>query len=98
MATDINIKANKYKAHNKPNTSENAKWHQGIYYPKHPEKWVTKENVYRSSWEAKFMQYLDNNPNVIRCGSEPCSVVYLNPIKNLEYCIKNNLSTLWIKN
>lgn len=91
MAADINIKANKYKAHNKPNTSENAKWHQGIYYPKHPEKWVTKENVYRSSWEAKFMQYLDNNPNVVRVGSEPISVPYRNPVKNLEYCVKNNL-------
>lgn len=90
--TDINVRAHAYKNRNKPNTSENSKWHQGVYYPGHPEKWVTKENVYRSSWEYKFMQWMDNNPNVVRCGSEPLSITYLNPIKNLEYCKKNNLN------
>ena len=80
-----------YKKRNKIDNSDNARYHQGVYYPRHPEKWVTKENIYRSSWEEKFMQYLDNNPNVIRCGSEPISVQYRNPIKNLEYCVKNNL-------
>lgn len=91
MSKNINIESNFYKARNKPNVSDNAKWHQGVFLPKHPEKWITKENIFRSSWEQSFMNYLDMNPAIVQIGSEPIKIPYLNPVKNLEYCIKNNL-------
>ena len=37
--------------------------------------------VYRSSWERKFMRYLDGNVSVIKWASEEIQIPYYNPVK-----------------
>lgn len=78
-----------YKKHHKP--QRNSRFKQGYYVPRHPEKWVTKVNEYRSSWELKFMDWCDRNPQVLRVGSEPCAIQYRDPVSNLEYCNQHHL-------
>ena len=80
-----------YKRTHAPRKSENVKYHQGYYIPEHPEKWLTKENVYRSSWEFLFCKWADQNPAVLKVASEPIGIKYLDPTGNLEYCMKHNL-------
>lgn len=87
-----------YKKRNKVDISENSKYHQGVYIPKNKEKCLSKINQYRSSWELKFMRWCDNNPLVVKWGSEVLSIPYKNPVKNLEYCVKNNLNPSDSKN
>jgi hypothetical protein len=57
------------------------RYSQGIYKPKHPEKYVGDVNriVYRSSWELRFNDFLDSNPNILRWGSEVVVVPYIKP-------------------
>lgn len=38
-----------------------------------------KNIVFRSSWEAKFMKYLDEHPDVISWASEEFCIPYLSP-------------------
>lgn len=54
---------------------------QGYFKPRHPEKYVGDLNniVYRSSWELSFMNFLDNNKNVIQWGSEVIAIPYVKP-------------------
>lgn len=81
-----------YKKYHKPVIdSDKVKFHQGYYYPKHPEKCLTKENVYRSGWEYFFMRYCDDSPNIVRWASEPVKVQYLNPVANMQKCVKEGL-------
>lgn len=56
---------------------------KGMYRPKYPEKYLGKPGEIRflSSWELRFMQFLDVNPNVIAWGSEEFRIPYWNPIK-----------------
>lgn len=85
--------ASSYKKRHGPNLSENSKWHQGYFIPtKNPKKCLTKENIFRSSWEQSFMMWCDSSDKVVRWASEPIKVPYRNPIGNLEYCKKNNLN------
>ena len=60
------------------------KYHQGIFRPKHPEKYVGDANniFYRSSWELKFMKWADTNPSVLNWNSEEMVVPYLSPVDN----------------
>lgn len=56
-------------------------YNQGFFTPSHPEKYegdVTKI-FYRSSWELRFNQFLDSNPNVLSWSSEPFAIPYLKP-------------------
>ena len=54
---------------------------QGRYTLKNPEKFVgNKAPVYRSSWEFTFMQFCDNNPNVMAWASEPVRISYKHPL------------------
>ena len=40
-----------------------ARWAQGLYQPKHQDKYIGKKTPrYRSSWEWAFMNFCDNNP------------------------------------
>ena len=78
-----------YKNQHKP--SRNSRFKQGYFHPQNPQKWVTKTNEYRSSWEFHFMNWADRNPQVLRVGSEPCAIQYRDPVANLEYCHKHNL-------
>ena len=81
-----------YKKFHKPLTEDKTKFHQGYFIPKNKEKCLSKENIYRSSWELKFFDWLDRSPKVLRWAAEPIAVQYLNPILNLKYCIQNNLN------
>lgn len=58
--------------------------HQGYFKPKNPEKYRGNPTniIYRSSWELKFMFYLDKHPDVIEWGSEELIIPYRSPIDN----------------
>ena len=65
-----------------------AKYAQGIFTPKNPEKYVGKGAIkYRSSWEMAFMSFLDNHPGVLQWASESIMIPYRNPLtgKNTIY-------------
>lgn len=81
-----------YKHWHKPLDESKTKFHQGYFYPKNKEKCLSKENIYRSSWELKFYDWLDRNPKIKRWASEPIAIKYLNPVTNLAYCKQNNLN------
>lgn len=65
-----------------------SKYMQGKYQIRNPEKYVGKGiPTYRSSWELTFMNFCDNNPNVLQWASEAIHVPYRNPFtgKNTIY-------------
>lgn len=57
---------------------------QGLFKPANPEKYIGDPTniVYRSGWEKKFMNYLDENLSIIRWGSEEVVVPYISPVDN----------------
>ena len=57
---------------------------KGLYKPLHPEKYLGDVNKIRflSSWELRFMNFCDSNPNIIQWGSEEFQIKYFNPVKN----------------
>ena len=58
-----------------------AKWAQGIYTPKNPDKYIGKHKPkYRSGWELTFMTFCDSNNNVLYWASESLRIPYRNPI------------------
>jgi hypothetical protein len=69
------IKGSRLKKNNKRGFKQN------YFKPRHPEKYIGDVNdiVYMSSWEETFMKFLDNNPNVIRWGSECIAIPYVKP-------------------
>ena len=57
-----------------------AKYAQGKYTLKNPEKYVGGRNpTYRSSWEFAFMRFCDMNENVSKWASEAVKIPYRNP-------------------
>ena len=65
-----------------------AKWAQGIYVPKNPQKYVGNHKPkYRSGWELAFMQFCDNNPAILQWASEAVQIPYRDPTtgKNTIY-------------
>jgi hypothetical protein len=57
-----------------------AKFANGFYEPKNPEKYVGKKKpYYRSSWELTMMRFLDSNPSILQWASEAIHVNYVNP-------------------
>jgi len=58
------------------------KYYQGRYNVKNKEKYAGDFTnvIYRSSWELKFMNWCDNNPNVIKFSSEEIIVPYVSPL------------------
>lgn len=58
-----------------------AKWAQGIFTPKNPQKYIGKHSPkYRSGWELTFMNFCDNHNNVIYWASEAIKVPYKHPL------------------
>ncbi len=58
-----------------------SKYAQGKYQIQNPSKYVgNKTPTYRSSWEFAFMQFCDNNPNVLNWASEAVHINYRNPL------------------
>lgn len=55
---------------------------QGLFTPKHPEKYVgdVTNIVYRSSWELEVNEFLDNNVKVLRWASEEFHIPYLSAV------------------
>ena len=58
------------------------KTYQGLFKPQNPEKYKGNhaQIVYRSSWELKFMSYLDQHPDVIYWQSEEFFIPYRSPV------------------
>jgi hypothetical protein len=58
-----------------------ANFRQGAYAVRNKEKYVGKgEPRYRSGWENVFMQFCDNNDNVLQWASEPVRIPYRHPL------------------
>jgi len=55
---------------------------KGFFKPHNPSKYKGNPAniIYRSSWEAKLMGYLDQHPDVISWSSEEFSIPYRSPI------------------
>jgi nitrogen fixation protein len=65
---------------------------QGTFIPKNKNKFIIVKNKqnggkikYRSSWELKFLQWCDQNPNIIKVISEGIKI----PYKDVDGKIKN---------
>ncbi len=60
------------------------RYHQGLFKPTNPEKYVgnAANIIYRSSYELKFMVYLDKHPDVVSWASEEMFIPYLSPTNN----------------
>lgn len=54
---------------------------KGRYLPKFPEKYVgdVTNVTFRSKWEKRFMEFCDNNLNILKWGSEEIKIPYLKP-------------------
>lgn len=52
--------------------------HKGKYTPQNPDKYIGDINniTYRSSWEKFVMKWADNNPDVVKWGSEVSKIKY----------------------
>lgn len=57
-----------------------AKFAQGRFIPKNPEKYVgTKTPIFRSSWEWTFMKTCDEHPSIQQWASESIKIPYRDP-------------------
>ena len=70
------------------------KWRQGIFTPKNQDKFIGSKAVYRSGLELKFFRFCDDNPNVIKWGSENIIVPYISPLDNRahKYYVDNYIA------
>jgi hypothetical protein len=61
-----------------------TEYKQGKFSPKFPKKYRGDPTniIYRSGWEKKVMENLDNNLNVISWASEEVIIPYISPIDN----------------
>jgi hypothetical protein len=58
-----------------------VQFRRGLYQPQNPQKYVgRKQAMYRSSFEFKFMRFLDISPSILEWSSESISIIYLNPV------------------
>jgi len=57
---------------------------KGIYYVTNREKYIdlNGEPVFRSSWERKFMIWLDESTSVVSWSSESTVIPYISPVDN----------------
>lgn len=62
------------------NIKKNSKYRQGIFTPLNKDKFVGTHAVYRSGLELRFMRFCDNNPNILKWGSENVVVPYISPV------------------
>lgn len=56
--------------------------YKGYFKPRNPSKYKGDPTniIYRSRWEAKFMKYLDDHPDVLSWASEEVIVPYRSPV------------------
>lgn len=57
---------------------------QGFFRPNNPKKYRGDPTniVYRSGWEKKVMEWLDDNINVVSWNSEEIIIPYISPVDN----------------
>jgi hypothetical protein len=79
---------------------KNRQFKQGIFTPKHPEKYRGSLPIYyRSNMELKVLRMLDNNSNIITYGSESVIIPYTSPLdKRLHRYFVDMVATLKDKN
>jgi hypothetical protein len=70
---------------------KDKRFHQGYYKPKNKEKFIGEVAIFRSGLERKFFSFCDNNPNVVRWGSECVQILYFDSVqkKNRTYHVDN---------
>jgi len=57
------------------------KYTQGVFKPTNPSKLVgNPAPQFRSSWELRFMHFLDTHPSVVQWASEFIKIPYKNPL------------------
>lgn len=56
--------------------------YKGYFKPRNPSKYKGDPTniIYRSRWEAKFMNYLDSHPDVLQWASEELVIPYRSPV------------------
>lgn len=56
--------------------------YSGTFRPRNPEKYIGDHTniVYRSTWECKYMDWLDRNPDVLSWASEEMTIPYISPV------------------
>ena len=61
----------------------NKRYRQGKYKPVNYRKYkgAPTDIFYRSSWELKFMQWCDRNPNILEWNSECIIIRYYDPVE-----------------
>ena len=58
-----------------------SKFAQGEFVPQNPDKYVGLGRPrYRSGWELSFMNFCDNNKNIIKWASESIRIPYQHPL------------------
>lgn len=55
---------------------------KGYFKPRNPQKYSGDPTniIYRSSWELRFMDYLDRHPEVVQWASEEFCIPYRSPV------------------
>lgn len=58
--------------------------YSGKFRPKNPAKYAGDSTniIYRSTWEARVMDWLDRNPNIVSWASEELTIPYVSPVDN----------------
>lgn len=61
--------------------------YKGKYTPKNPSKYIGNPTrcIYRSLWERKVMNWMDNTPSILRWGSEEVIVYYKSPVDGKKH-------------
>lgn len=56
--------------------------YKGVFKPKNPQKYVGDPTniIYRSSWECRMMDWLDQNPSILSWASEELQIPYVSPV------------------
>lgn len=60
--------------------NKDPRFRQGIFTPVNLTKFVGSKAVYRSGLELKFFRFCDNNPNVVKWGSENIVIPYVSEL------------------
>ena len=58
--------------------------YKGKFIPTRPRKYKgdTRNIIYRSLWELKFMRWCDRNESILEWGSEEFFIPYISPLDN----------------
>jgi hypothetical protein len=56
--------------------------YSGTFRPRNPHKYIGDHTniIYRSSWEARVMDWLDRNPDILSWASEEVIIPYKSPV------------------